>query len=79
MQCMTSARFFRKVRKMSEDWDEQQRQWYAYVAECKTLDKCPHSGYTVKRCKETICDCFDPFATDGDLHPEYFVIGRIED
>lgn len=55
--------------------DQQEVEWLAHVEKCKAVGTCPHSGSTVTVCKATICDCFDPYATGSDLHPEYFQIG----
>lgn len=55
---------------------QQQQDWIEQVLiPAKAAGKCPHSGYTLARCRASVCDCFDPYATDGDIHPEFFTVG----
>ncbi len=53
---------------------KQEREWHAHIARAKERGVCPHSGYSLARCRASICDCFDPYALDGDIHPEYFIV-----
>jgi hypothetical protein len=42
---------------------------------------CPYAGPYEKRCPEWRCDCFIETHPDTpfDLHPEDFIVGRIEE
>ena len=37
--------------------DEQEKQWKQYALECNAKGICEHSGYELKYCIQSVCDC----------------------
>lgn len=39
--------------------DDQQVRWENYYNQQVKKGVCPYSGYTISKCKQLVCDCFE--------------------